>query len=164
METMKRSVLEWAIWRLENEVDDAHFNMSNWLVPVAGGGTIIYRSEEDVPHCKTAGCIAGTMFLGLTAEQRMAAVKHFYSRDFMDTSFLPMKAAADMLGISPKVRDALFVPGTTSVHESITRKTAIKLLKNILIEGTLDWPSVLSPSQRQSLRLSACDPIKIELV
>lgn len=144
-ENMKRSILLWLINQLENEVDDDHFWMGAWLAPVNRGGNyefIHYVSEKSIPHCKTAGCIAGTLFLKLTPEKRREYLERYGENALVE------KAAKAELGLNYEQCSALFEPGAMT---DIKRQHAIDVLKNLNTNGVINWAVVLPPKVHQQL-------------
>lgn len=133
---MKRAALRALIERMENQVDDDHFRMNSYVTPV-DQNTIspgVYSGEKDIPYCKTAGCIAGQVFLGLTPEER----QKYKGMTFTAAASL---AAKDTLDIDNETARALFEPGA---YWRITRETALKALKGIETNSVLDWKKAIS--------------------
>jgi hypothetical protein len=154
-ESMKRSKLMSLIARLENEVDDDHFWMGAWLAPSKRRDDyqfIHYQSEESIPHCQTAGCIAGTVFLGLTPEQRKEYITRFGEHGLVE------KVAIHELDLTYLQGIVMFEPGAMS---SITRQHAIDMLKHLNATGFIDWPRVLPEALHNMLVYYAERPMQI---
>lgn len=131
--------------RLVNEVDDAHFNMDRWLSKVVpdetGNVGVHYYDETSIPHCKTAGCMAGQVFLGLTPEQRLA-YKDQFSRSSSRGNYAPSLMAmvgAMELGVSWLEAHELFEPAGLSL---INRADAIAMLNHLLEHNEINWGKV----------------------
>lgn len=156
---MKLAALRALIERMENQVDDDHFVMSTYVRPIdhAAFQPNTFTGEETIPYCKTAGCIAGQVFLGLTPEER----EPYVGLRFTEAA---RQAAMDTLGIKQDLAYALFEPGA---YRQITREIALKALKGIEADGILDWRAVLGFDDQNTewhLTLAAREPIKIDLV
>jgi hypothetical protein len=134
----RRKVIEWLIHRLEKEVDDAHFVMELWLMKRSDGQGIVYHNERDIPYCKTAGCLAGTLFLGLPAKIRKAYVKIGYtdSRDRMSANI--EGAAQEQLGLTDQETRCLFIPDIHNL-KLVKRMHAIAVLKRMLTHSEINW-------------------------
>jgi hypothetical protein len=135
----RRKVIEWLIHRLEHEVDDDHFVMELWLQRRSDGESIWYCNERNIPHCKTAGCIAGTLFLGLPKKIRKAYTK---LDDIWGDHGAPAAnvefAAREQLGLSAHEADNLFAPSTSSLR-NIKRWHAVATLKRMLTHSEINW-------------------------
>lgn len=155
---MKRAPLNALIQRLKDEVDDAHFTMRYWLwrndLNVAGE----YYSEEDIPYCKTAGCMAGQVFLSLTPEKRQEYLKQNSGSDHD----LYVTAAETELGLSKKEASLLFAPSGLDLRY-VTRQHAIAVLEGIRDNQMIDWKaaapdrewlSSFNPDGRLSIELT----------
>lgn len=145
---MKRAAVENLIRRLRDEVDDEHWDMSHWLSGISrmpDGAfnrhfPITYRDDDDIPHCQTAGCMAGTVFLGLTPEQRVMYQKEYGE---LDNGFVRYCAMQE-LGLSSSEAHILFEPfASISDFERATRQRVIQLLENLLDTGVIDWSTVV---------------------
>lgn len=137
---MKRQALLNLIDRMKNDVDDAHFNMALWLFPVGLPYTNIeFKREEDIPYCKTGGCLAGEVFLGLTPEQRAEYKKEANARGH-DPAYT---AGVAELGLNAVEADVLFSPSAVSSMRKWTRVQAIQVLEHIRDHRVIDWGRVV---------------------
>lgn len=153
----RRKVIEWLIHRLENEVDDRHFSMQSWLLKAETANlgypgyfdAVQYYSERDIPYCKTAACIAGTLFLGLPKELRNQYVKLANSTNAAATLGLGSKpwpadvelAAREQMGLTFDEASDLFAPSAIAFSK-LTRRDAIAVLKRMLSHSVIDWKHV----------------------
>lgn len=147
---MKRDRVEWLVNRLKNEVTDAQFRMRAWLSSYVlidddnypEYDSFSYHGEESIPPCKTAGCMAGTVFLGLTAEKRLELAQAHAGA----LSDLPRITAKLELGLTMPEAQDLFEPFMAGRHfDRITRDMAINLLENMLVSSEINW-SVVVPA------------------
>lgn len=169
--TIKREPLNALIQRIKDEIDDNHFNMRMWLSSIVDQSLnspwgLDYKSEEDIPYCKTAGCIAGQVFLGLmTAEERQEAlVKFAVQRTMSDTAGIIARAAADKLGLNLVPANVLFVPMSMYHLKNITRQMAVQVLENIRDHGVLNWKAVLPVEKAILLDVKSSYPIAVTVV
>lgn len=141
---MKRAAVEDLVRRLREEVDDDHWDMSHWLAglerrtdgTVCGYHTVAYRSEEDIPHCQTAGCMAGTVFLGLTPEKRAEYAARYGE---LDNGFVKF-VAREELDLNSAESYVLFEPFMASSNFArATRERTISMLEHLLETGVIDW-------------------------
>jgi hypothetical protein len=156
---MRRKVVEWLIWQLEHEVDDQHFNMELWLSRVSDKEGIVYEGEQSIPYCKTAGCIAGTLFLRLPKKiRKLWAAQDLHERDYDP---LPQYVAKIQLGATDEEAETLFAP--SEVLKNIKREHAIAVLKGILKTSHIDWPAVLPRGLQRDLFSYARKPLCVRL-
>ena len=137
----RRKVIEWLIHRLEHEVDDRHFHMEMWLCEAneeANG--ILYHNERSIPYCKTAGCIAGSLFLGLPAKLRRAYAQ--LPENNYDGVADVGQAAQEQLGLSKREAHRLFVPDAENINKLI-RQNAIDVLKRMLTHSEINWRAIV---------------------
>lgn len=154
---MKRDKVVWLIDVLRHVVDDNHFHMAKWLCRAEDRMAVIYRCEADIPHCRTAGCIAGTVFLKLTPEQRADYKNKAWSDPEGGTA--TFRAGKDELGMTSEEAFRLFEPIEVTELGLITRQEAIAVLENILVNETIHWATVI-PRDRINVRLQ---PLKVTL-
>lgn len=160
---MKRKMLLWLIRRLKNEIDNKHFRMSSYLYRNDKGESCEYTSEGDIPHCKTAGCIAGTVFLGMKPKERQKLIPKNTNLDYWDADV--HEIARKRLGLTAEQASELFSPDIPL--NEITRKHAIKVLEIIRDKGVLDWslvlPKKLFQEENWGVIRNFTTPMKIEL-
>lgn len=139
---MKRTVLNQLIQRLKDEVDDNHFNMAAWLSKVTGFRDYVEYdgTEESIPYCKTAGCIAGQVILMLTPKQRQESFKK-WSKTYVGCppSAYIEQHAREILGITHSEGCVLFAPLSMTDLHKIKREHAIAALEGIRDTGQLNW-------------------------
>ena len=135
----RRKVIEWLIHRLEHEVDDDHFRMDMWLAKRSNGEGVLYHSEKDIPYCKTAACMAGTLFLGLPKSIRKGYTKldDLWGNGAANIQF----AAQEQMGLTYEQADQLFSPALWELN-SVTRQDAIAVLRHMLDFSTINWCAV----------------------
>lgn len=146
----RRKVIEWLIQRLKHEVDDKHFRMDYWLS--VNDKATCYYGEHDIPFCKTAGCLAGTLFLGLPEKLREAYAE-LRARGSADI----LEAATEQLGLSEKQAQELFLPDVYAL-KLIKRKHAINVLKRMLTHSEINWAAA-----NDDLSWGHCPPTLITL-
>lgn len=169
--TIKREPLNALIQRIKDEIDDNHFNMRMWLSSIVDQSLnrpwgLDYNSEEDIPYCKTAGCIAGQVFLGLmTADERQEdLVKFSGQRTMSATAGTVARAAADKLGLNLVPANVLFAPMSLCNLKNITRQMAVQVLENIRDHGVLNWKAVLPAEKVGLLNVESSYPIAVTVV
>lgn len=136
---MNRENVQRLLDRLKNVVDDDHFYMANWLSTANDEHAGVYYdgTEESIPVCKTAGCLAGEVFLGLTPEERL---NYFNTnKNKFEHNELISVIGRKELGLEQHEAQHLFQPDMGLALHRIKRHHAIAVLEIMLAENAIDW-------------------------